>query len=181
MGKSVVQNWVSELTLMQQTVALEIIRGPDGLTKYHKSKYLLRWYRRCVLLSAMDERIMTTPYEHGGGSFTGPSYEVPENFEHTPAFHLNVNKWENCMWELVNEVIRPADELPHHFYRHMMHGFEVLGYKHPDQRIREFWYHAYCRLVKDMHLTPETEATMDHRLGDSREQWLSHADEATLA
>lgn len=178
---SVVQDWVHDLSFMQQTVLLEIIRGPDGLTKYHRSKFLLRWYRRCCLNSAFEQRILTTPYEHGGGSFTGPSYEVPSNFEHTPAFHLTANRWEFRMLNLLNEVIRSADEMPHHFYRHMMHGFEIMGYKHPDTRIREFWKLCYTRLAKDMHLHPETEAQLDVRLGDTKEGWLASADEATLA
>jgi len=43
---------------MQQSVLLTAVRGPDGLPKYHSSKYLLRWYRRCILLSAMDGRVL---------------------------------------------------------------------------------------------------------------------------
>lgn len=178
---SVIQDWVNDLSFMQQTVVLELLRGPDGLTKYHKSKFLLRWFRRCVLISAFDKRVLKTPYEHGGGSFTGPSFPKSENFDQTPASNFGKYKWEREMFDLVNEVIRGADELPHHFYRHMMHSFEILGYKHPDKRIREFWCAVYSRLAKDMHLTPETEIDMDKRLGDNREDWISFADEATLS
>lgn len=169
-GRPISQNWVHELTMMQQTVVLEILRGPDGLTKYHKSKYLLRWYRRCVVFSAMDGTVLTTPIEAGGGSFTGPSYD-----------EADVRPWEEPMKELVSEVIRSADELPHHFYRHMMHGIEIVGYKHSDTRIRAFWRETYERLARDLHLNPETEAQLDFRLGDVREQWIAAGDEATLA
>lgn len=172
-GRPVTQDWVHFLSFMQQTVLIEITRGPDGLTKYHKSKYLLRWYRRCLLVSAMDGRILETPYEEGGGSFTGPSYSKGRPARNEP--------WEEPMHDLVSEVIRGADEMPHHFYRHMMHGFEVMGYKHPDKRIRNFWCTVYQRLARDMHLTPETEEQMDFRLGDNREQWMAAGDPATLA
>ncbi len=165
-----IQDWASNLSIMQQTVLMEIIRGPDGLTKYHKSKFLLRWYRRCLLISAFEGRVLDNPYDRGGGSFTGPSYDG-----------IGVTRWEVPMIELLNEVIRGADEMPHHFYRHMMHGIEIMGYKHSDPRIREFWNLCYTRLAKDMHLTPETEEQLDVRLGDTREGWLASADEATLA
>ena len=70
--KSVMQEWVSELTFMQQSVLITAVRGPDNLPKEHISKTLLRWYRRCILYSAMEHKIMTDPYEPGGGSFCGP-------------------------------------------------------------------------------------------------------------
>ena len=73
---TVLQPWVATLTLMQQTVLLTAIRGPDGLPKYGPTKQLLRWYRRCILLSAMDQRVLTDPLQSGGGSFTGPSIDL---------------------------------------------------------------------------------------------------------
>ena len=172
---SVLQPWVENLSMMQQTVLIEMARGPDGLTKYHRSKFLLRWFRRCILFSAFDKRVLTTPCEAGGGSFTGPSFELAEGTD------SNKFTWELGMTNILNEYIRQADEVPHHAYRHMMHAFEIVGYKHPDERIRAWWNMAYNRLAKDMHLSPETEEQLDKRLGDTREGWLASADEATLA
>jgi hypothetical protein len=71
----VLQPWLDALPLMQQTVLLTAIRGPDGLPKYGPAKKLLRWYRRCILLSAMDQAILSDPLRSGGGSFTGPSID----------------------------------------------------------------------------------------------------------
>lgn len=167
-----IQEWALELSVMQQTVLLEVIRGPDGVTKYHVSKYLLRWYRRCLLISAFDGRILNTPYEDGGGSFTGPSYKISDK---------GCGPWQNAMDDLVSEVIRSADELPHHFYRHMMHGIEIMGYKHSNEEIRRWWYNVYIRLSRDMHLNAETEIQLDDRLGDTRDGWLRHGDLATVA
>lgn len=48
----VMQTWTASLPMMQQTVLLENTRGPDTIAKYHPSKFLLRWYRRCILISA---------------------------------------------------------------------------------------------------------------------------------
>lgn len=166
----VLQEWVTDLTFMQQTVLLTAIRGPDGAPKYGPTKMLLRWYRRCILLSAMDGVALSTPYLFGGGSFTGPSYE-PTTYWHD---------WTPRMEEIVGLYLRELDALPHHFQLHFMHAVEILGYKHPDPDIAVFWLSTYLRLVHDMHLWPETEEQMDLRLGDSREQWLARNDPATV-
>jgi hypothetical protein len=72
---SAVQAWVSQISIMQQSVLLSAIRGPDGVGKFHKCKPLIRWYRRCVLISAFDGCVIDHPFAPGGGSFTGPVYE----------------------------------------------------------------------------------------------------------
>lgn len=167
----VTQSWIHELPFMQQTVLLTAIRGPDGIAKYHFSKFLLRWYRRCILLSALDGRALTTPHEQGGGSFTGPSTMDPDSG----------STWQTEMESIVNDYLRCVDELPHHFQLHFMHAAEILGYKHPDAEIRAWWHTTYLRLVHDMHLWPETEAQLDERLGDSREGWAARADTATMS
>lgn len=169
--KSVIQPWVMELPLMQQTVLLTAIRGPDGTQKYGPTKMLLRWYRRCVLYSAMDQRIIEDPVDTGGGSFTGPSCKttVDEPF------------WQPHMSKVVDEYLQAVDGIPHHFQLHFIHAAEIVGYKHDIPHIRRWWHAVYLRLVNDMHLHPETEAELDERLGDSREGWLKRADPATVA
>lgn len=166
---SVVQEWVARLPKMQQTVLLTAVRGPDGLPKYHATKYVLRWYRRCILLSALDGKVLTDPAEPNGGSFTGPS--VPAGDQ--------VDDWRWQMDERVTEYLRALDEVPHHFQLHLMHAVEILGYKHPDPLTRDWWHGVYTRLVHDMHLWPETEEQLDQRLGDSRAGWLARGDVAT--
>ena len=173
--KSVIQEWVSELSAMQQTVLLSAIRGPDGLEKYAAIKYLLRWYRRCILYSAMDGKVLDNPYSSEGGSFMGPSIKVT-------VYPLLSVQWEQELDSLVGEYIRGLDGVPHHFQLHFMHAAEILGYKHPNERIRIWWREkVYFRLVKDMHLVPEAVLDLDTRLGDNRDNWLKYADKATQA
>lgn len=167
----VLQPWVAQLSFMQQTVLLTAIRGPDNVPKYGPTKMLLRWFRRCILYSAMDRKILRTPYEFGGGSFTGPSYEAT-TFEHD---------WRPLMDDIVSEHLRLLDGLPHHFQMHFLHAAEICGYKHPNRETRAWWNQTYERLVHDLHLWPETEAQLDRRLGDSREQWLERNDPALVA
>lgn len=202
-ARTVLQPWISDLTMMQQTVLLTAVRGPDGVPKYGPTKMLLRWYRRCILLSAMDRAILTDPLCDGGGSFTGPSVPLIEmqakaidrayaRDEQDPtrlwnltlpqaiADQMEEDGWEPLMHEVVGSYLRELDAIPHHFQLHLLHAAQIVGYKHPDQRIRGWWRQTYERLVHDMHLWPETEAQMDRRLGDSRETWLERNDTATV-
>ncbi len=176
-ARSVLQPWVEHLPMMQQTVLLTAVRGPDGLPKYHPTKWILRWYRRCILLSAMDGRVLPDPIEVNGGSFTGPSCFPPTDGLGRPT---NLS-WQILMDERVDDYLRSLDEVPHHFQLHLMHAAEILGYKHPDPQVRSWWQGVYVRLVEDMHLWPETAEQMDTRLGDSRSGWLSRNDPATTA
>ena len=166
----VTQAWVHRISMMQQSVLLAAVRGPDGLAKYGGgAKMLLRWYRRCILLSAMDKRVLADPIEPNGGSFTGPSLDGADDVDH----------WSDRMQAHVNDYLRQLDALPHHWQMHFMHAVEIVGYKHPDAVIRHFWHRVYLRLVHDMHVWPETEQQLDDRLGDSRSGWLKRADPAT--
>lgn len=167
----VTQEWTHEISMMQQSMLLAAIRGPDGQPKYGGgAKMLLRWYRRCVLLSAMDGKVIDNPIDENGGSFTGPSLKG----------HDDLEPWAERMQQHVHDYLRQVDMLPRHYQLHFMHAVEILGYKHPGAVIRHFWHRVYLRLVHDMHVWPETEQQLDDRLGDSRSGWLKRADPATV-
>jgi len=159
--------------MMQQSVLIAAVRGPDGLPKDHVSKLMLRWMRRCVLYSAMDQRELLTPYEPGGGSFTGPSIAYD-------SLKLDNGHWQHAMDDVVSAYLRCVDEIPHHFQLHFMHAAEIIGYKYHDEETRLWWNRTYRRIVNDAHLEPEGEKRMDFRLGDNREQWLA-SEEVTAA
>lgn len=171
----VIQLWVTRLTYMQQAVLLACVRGPDNTEKYHACKYLVRWYRRCILLSSMDGEVIDNPEDPRGGSFTGPSI-LDLDIDDLPStpWYLRKN-----MKEVIDKYIQSLDVLPHHYQMHFLHGAEIIGYKHPDATIAGWWRDLYVRLVRDMHLRPESEEAMDERLGDNRAGWEKHADEAT--
>ena len=151
-NKSVLQPWVCDLTFMKQSVLMSAVRGPDTLHKRHSAKDLLRWYRRCIFYSAFEKKIFTSPFEQGGGSFTGPC-----NYTN--------------MIDVVENYMMSLDEVPHHFHMHLIHAVEILGYDHPNIIIREFWNMFYFRLVNDLHLRVEPKEDMNRRLGDNEEDW----------
>ena len=157
---SVLQPWVNDLSLMQQSVLITAVRGPDGLRKDHVAKVLCRWLRRSFLISAFEKAALLDPYQRGGGSFTGPCNWLNK---------LGAPSLEAAF----DEYLRCVDEIPHHFQLHLMHAAEILGYKHPDSEVRDWWHRCYCRIVNDAHLVIESEEAMDKRLGDNEKNWRS--------
>lgn len=57
---------------------------------------------------------------------------------------------------------------PLHWYSHLMHCFEVVGYYHPDTEVSLQARAVYRRLAKNLHLTPETKPEMVARLTEDR-------------
>lgn len=58
---------------------------------------------------------------------------------------------------------------PLHWYSHLMHSFEVVGYMHPDEfGLAETAATIYYRLVENLHLHPESRNEMIARLTADR-------------
>jgi hypothetical protein len=153
---SVQPEWCLALPIQQQSVLFLAARGPDGIAKTHPCKHVVRAYRASVLVAAKFGRLL----EWG---------EKADSFMSLDSFA------DDDLWGLiVNAFFETADDLAHHYYMHLIHGAEILGYKHPDIRFRQRWLDFYLRSVREFHLAPETESVMDERLGDwRREYWGS--------
>lgn len=152
---AVLNDWVQDLTFMQQAVLMSMIRNADGIGKHHPQKELIKWYRRCVVKSAFDQKQIWSPTTPGGGSFTGPVADIEA---------------------ALDQFIWARDEMTLHYFAHAMHAFEILGYKYPLNDHREFWHRAYMRMVDAMHMMPETEEMMDMRLSDDPDEWEKRED-----
>lgn len=178
--QSVLQPWVHTLSFMQQSVLLSAMRNADGVAKRHPSKALVRWYRRCVVLSAFDGRALTDPFEDGGGSYTGPLTRNGELLRGALWDCLPDDEKERIragvLRRTVDAFIDARDEMSLHYFAHAAHAFEIVGYKHPDQIIRAFWHGVYLRMVHALHVWPETAEQMDSRLGDTPEGWEARND-----
>lgn len=165
---SALQPWVEDLTIMQQSVLIAAVRGPDGLHKNHVAKAILRWYRRCILISAFEGRVIDDPLAPGGGSFTGP---VPYQYHTRGLFEDAAVQQSKALANISDAFLKTQDELPFHFFMHVLHAAEILGYKHPTAWIRAYWRGFYLRMVNDQHLYPEGEEEMDRRLSDNEREW----------
>lgn len=140
--RSILYDWVQELGLRHQGVLLAAQRGCDGVGKQDVTKPIMRAIR-AVTLVPYDAREL---YES-----KGYMYFEPTSFR-----------------EAVAAVSKSMDEYPLHFILHLIHGLEVIGYKHPEWDIRAVFYAAYCKLVTKFHMTPETEQHLDERLTEDR-------------
>lgn len=158
---SVLQDWVNDLSFMQQSVLISAVRGPDGFDKDSDTKPIARWYRRCILLSAFEGKAINCPYTPGGGSFTGP-----------------IDR-DTHVLEISKNYFNKMDSIPLHYYTHFMHAAQIVGYKHPIKNTRDFWSKFYLNCVNKLHLLPEPEEMMDKRLSDNRYEWLERDKDIT--
>lgn len=154
MSRSVQPEWMLALPIQQQSVLLLACRGADGIGKNHRSKDVQRAYRGTVLVAARYGRLL----HYGERADTFMSMDVIA---------------DDLLWaSAVAGWFDSGDSLPHHFRMHLMHGAEILGYKHPDDRLRSRWYVFYIACCADLHLAPESEWMMDARLDDwGEEEW----------
>jgi hypothetical protein len=57
---------------------------------------------------------------------------------------------------------------PMHWYSHVMHAYEVVGYRHPDENLAHGAHAVYLELVNGLHLRPEGRVQMVIRLSEDR-------------
>lgn len=151
----VFQEWMYRLPMQQQSVLVLACRGPDGIGKFHPSKFVVVRYRACVLKAA----------------YLGRAMHVDEGDETT---FMSLRGFTNdTLWGAqVKKFFEHIDELPHHYTMHLMHGAQIIGYKHPHPVIANRWRKFYVDCCHDLHVNPETELDMDERLNDwNREHW----------
>lgn len=141
--KSVLQEWVQNLGLRFQGVLISATRGCDYLTKEDASKALVRAYRSEILIS----------YDKNPKSFI----DKVDDFE---------------LAQRMEKLLYSFDHYPLHWIMHMAYAAEILGFYHPIQGRRELWNGFYVRLVKKLHLNPETKEQLDERLSASEEEFI---------
>lgn len=152
MRRSVLQNWVLDLPLRAQGTLLTGIRGCDLAPKHPPTiveatgcstgeslpERHLAAFLRFCVLNTPDPREIGMP-----GAWIQP--EPPKNWKPSQFGHY-----------------------PQHWYGHIMHCFEVVGYCHPNDELRAKAYKIYERLVRNLHLNVETKEEMLRRLTEDR-------------
>lgn len=53
-----------------------------------------------------------------------------------------------------------------HYYCHLMHSMEIVGYNHPEEKTRVIANKYYSAMVNFLHLNPETKEQLNKRLED---------------
>lgn len=148
---SVTPNWMTSLSLQQQSVVLLAARGPDGIAKDNPCKVITKTYRGTVFVQAKIGRLLV--YGEKGDTF---------------ACLEPMHRWN----DVVKTYLQYVDSLPHHYHMHLMHGAQIIGYKHPDISIAGRWQQFYYSCCADLHLIEESQEQMDARLNDfNRKDW----------
>lgn len=149
---SVLQDWVMRLPLRAQGTLLTGVRGCDLAPKNPvciderygcstgeaTAERQLVAFLRFCILNPADAREVDVP----GAWFSSkpPAKWKPSQFGH----------------------------YPQHWYSHLLHCFEVVGYTHPDDDLRGEAEAIYRRLVSNLHLNVETAEEMLERLEEDR-------------
>jgi hypothetical protein len=142
---SVLQSWVTELPLREQGTLLTAVRGCDDEPKSWTSRGVaesvgrrITAFVRWCFMNPADPREVDVP----GAFFQSipPSSFKPSEFGH----------------------------LPQHWYSHIMHGLEVIAYRHPDETVRIQAHGLYRQMVHNMHLNIETPEQYVERLSEDR-------------
>jgi hypothetical protein len=137
--ESVVKEWISELPFTQQALLMLSLRGPDGVEKYSGAKFILYFIRDVILKAAYP---YDGKFEKGG--FMRSDYE---NFS-----------------TVADAFFDDLDAYPMHFLMHFIHAAEVIGYHHPDDKIRNHWFNFYCFACECLHMKPENQYELNQRL-----------------
>lgn len=143
---SVLQDWVMRLPRREQGTLLTAVRGcddtpktwVDGKVAYSPARRVVAFIRWCFMNPADAREV-----DLEEGSFF--SSRPPQPFKPSEFGHL-----------------------PQHWYSHVMHTLEVIGYRHPIQDVRDTAHAMYCTMVHNLHLNVESFDAMVLRLSEDR-------------
>ncbi len=132
---TVLQPWLEEIPIRMQSTLLLSLRGPDT-HRAPEIKKVQRWMRSLAFR--------------------------PGNPANVKEFMTDIN--DVPVLQEKNDLARELEFCTQHFYSHLMHGLEVIAYRHPDEAVSTragFLFHGMSHL---MHLDPECEEDFEHRL-----------------
>lgn len=138
---SMLRKWVQELPLREQGVLLSGMRGCDMAPKVpldSTERQLVSYLRYLVCHPHDGSEVGAAP-----GAYMQrhpPAEWTPSEFGH----------------------------YPQHWYAHIMHAYQVVGYRHPDKHTGLVAASIYRLFVSNLHLEPESFPTMSKRLSEER-------------
>ena len=134
----ILQEWVAELGLRHQGVLMTVIRGCDTVPKEHPSKDLTRALRGLLLNT------------HCANPTDAVSFIEAVSVAELTTRYVN--------------FLKSIDDYPLHFFMHITHATEVIGYHHPDADVAKVCRVTYRKICKKLHVNPETKKQLDERL-----------------
>lgn len=132
---SVLQPWLEELPIRMQSTLLLSLRGPDT-HRCPEIKKIQRWMRGLSFKPGNPVNVV---------DFMTGTDDVPELQEK-------------------NTLARELEFCTQHFYSHLMHGLEVIAYRHPMLSIAHKALDLFEGMCKLFHLELEDEYSFEERL-----------------
>lgn len=135
--QSVVQKWLGTIPIRMQSTLLLSLRGDDS--QHHSDiKKITRWMRGLVFIPGNPNNVH---------EFMTSTDELPKIRDGEP-------------------IYKALDYCTVHYYSHLMHGLEIIAYKHPSPIIQESAWNLYSGMVDKFHLRRESRGELDTRLRD---------------
>ncbi len=149
---SVLQDWVLKLPLREQGTLLTGVRGCDLSPK---------------ILDCINEKYGCST---GEGSNERQLVAFLRYCFMNPADAREVDMPGAFFKSIPPKDWKPSQfgHYPLHWYSHIMHCFEVVGYRHSDISIRTIAISIYKRMATSLHLNVETKYEMIARLSEDR-------------
>ncbi len=136
------------------------------LEKYVIQDWLIEncsWKQQTVVLCALrgcDGLIKGNPTKVLSRSLRNV---VLKNADRSTTFIYN----EEITEEQIKNFIDYLDSLPVHYVTHFAHGVEIVGYFHPNEKVRQIWENIYLIICSNFHMNPESKEENKLRLQDN--------------
>lgn len=134
-GRSVCQRWMNDIPLRMQSVLLLGLRGPDNV-RAPEIKKLCRWLRGLAFRPGNPNNVVEFM-----------KTDLPDRIDEKGELH------------------RELEFVPEHYFTHLMHALQVVGYMHPNATLGERARELFEDMANMLHLPPEDYATFYSRLG----------------
>ena len=138
MQRSAVENWLSLIPEGQQVLVLLALRSCDSLGIDDPSSIIVRELRKTALRC-----------------------QIPTVCNIND---LDKDNEDRDFRKLVTKMVADYAKYPINFYKRLMHAAMVIGYKHPDIKVKKRWFDVYSRMARPLHLHIESEEDLDNRL-----------------
>lgn len=132
---TVLQTWLEALPIRMQSTLLLSLRGPDT-HRAPEIKKVQRWMR-------------------------GLTFK-PGNPANVAEFMTDIGNVP--VLQEKNDLARELEFCTQHFYSHLMHGLEVIGYRHPERGVAVRAQRMFIDMTSLMHLECETREDFELRL-----------------
>jgi hypothetical protein len=135
MDMTVLQSWLEEIPIRMQSTLLLGLRGPDTHAA-PRVKVICRWLRGLTFKPGNPDNVRE--FMHA---------ELPDR----------ITEKGPCAKEL--------EFCSQHYYSHLMHALEVVGFRHPDMVVRHRAVLLFADMCSLMHLPEESQYDFEIRLG----------------